>query len=174
MDLRKRLGEFLLRVCDAVDAVTEEKVRRCVESVTEEEVAYLNRGPSLLSYHSLPLPFFCYIRPNDMLYQYLTVPFENLQVRNPLREEMRFDLLTARLPSRSIRRKDAVPEKGFPVIVEARPFAVIRKLRREDGLEVFRIGREDATESSQRDLSRRGPRRAAAKVALEGLQVAIA
>ena len=102
------------------------------------------------------------------------MPLKHLQIRHPFRVEMRSQQLTARVPRGSIRREDAVAEKGLPVMVEALAFAVIAKLRGENGLHVLRIDGEDAVEAGHGDLRRRRSRRAAVEEGAEGLEIAVA
>lgn len=65
--------------------------------------------------------------------------FKSLQIADSVFDELRPDQLPVFVPLRPIGRKDTVPEKVLPVIMERFALAVVRELSCENCFDVLRV-----------------------------------
>ena len=101
---------------------------------------------------------------------------ENRQITDPVPDKLRPDQRPAGMPLLPIRREDAVAQKVLPILMERPTLAIVLELRRQDGLDVLRLGGED--EALRADLRldrvRRPGRSEAGEEPFPELEVAVA
>jgi hypothetical protein len=73
---------------------------------------------------------------------------ENIQVRDPIFDELWPDQLSRSMPLIQIRNKDRIPKEILPLSVKWLPLAIVTELGSEYGLDILWLGSEDATTAS--------------------------
>jgi hypothetical protein len=116
-------------------------VRSSIQCIPEEQVADIDL-PTLT-----PVPLLA--RRIDLTHQDLNVLLEDLQIRDSILDELWSDQLPRVMPLIQICRKDRVSKKVLPFPVERLPLAVVSELSSKYGLDVLRLGSEDASTASR-------------------------
>lgn len=135
----------MLSLPHGLNILAQKKVGCNIQGISKQQVADLN-DPSIDRIH-VDLLMRALKRPTigHCLEQGLHVRLECVKVTNPVLDELRPDHLPAVMPALAIRGKDAVPQKGLPLLVERLAFPVVCKLSSQDGLDVLRTGgKEDS------------------------------
>lgn len=163
LHLRERPCELCLRVVEAVDTVTQQIVRRRIQS---EPISTPSVSPQTISHtqHQKGNP----PRPNIPIKQRRNVdlfpapphqphqlphmPLKDLQIRHPPLHKLRPYQLPTSMPRGPIRRKDTLPQKLPPILPERLPLPISGKLRRQHGLDVLGLRREDEALPADGDL----------------------
>ena len=141
LHLRKGLGELCFWMIKGIDVLCQQKIHRSVHRETIEQIRDLQFLP----------------RAADVRDQPFDVFFQNLQIRDPVLDELGPDELPAVLPQLSIRGKDGSTQEILPFFVKFGTLSKIVELGREDGLDVFGVGGEDISRSADRKFNGGGP-----------------
>lgn len=114
--------------------------------------------------------------PTHQAQQHVDMLLENRQVTDPIPDKLRPDQRPTGMPLLPIRREDAVSQKILPILMKRPALAIVLELRRQDGLDVLRLGGED--EALRADLRldrvRRPGRSEAGEEPFPELEVAVA
>jgi hypothetical protein len=140
LNLPKRICEFTSRYLQRIYTSSKQEIRRRIESIPEEQITNINL-PTLRAIPLFPLLL-------DLAYQNLHMSFKNIQIANPILYKLRANQLAGIVPLIKIRGEDTVAKEILPIFVKRLALPIIRELRRENGLDVFGLGCEDAAQAA--------------------------
>lgn len=126
-----------------LDIGAQEKFCRDIESVPEEQVAYIQHpSMSITQIHNLMLSL---QRPTirNCAKQRLDMTLKAMQITHTIPCKLRSNQLPTGMPLGAIRGKDAITEKVLPLLMEQLALAKVAKLCRQQGLYILWVRGED-------------------------------